>query len=118
MQVRDLLLQATVDVFDRQPAGGRVAWLDDVEEVRVGQAGPQPEVGGAFPGGEPGLAEVEGGVTVNVCKCGEVALVLRDAVEVLVVLCGGEEGEKVLFELQPDEFFGAQVAVMTGSRGI
>ena len=66
VHVLDLLGDAAVDVVEGEAACGRVPGIDNVEEVRVSEVGPDVEVVGRFPGVEPGFAEVEGRITLDV----------------------------------------------------
>ena len=118
VQVLDLRGQPAVDVVDAERAGGRVPRIHDVEEVRVREPVPQPVVARVLPGFEPGLAEVERGVAFDIGEGGEVTLVVGNGVEVQVVLCCREESEEVLFELQSNELFGANVAVVCRARRV
>lgn len=93
VQVRDLLLQAAVDVVDGQAAGSRVPRLDNVEQVRVREVVPEFVVIGGFPCGQPGVAKVKRRIALDVWEGAQIALVVRDSVEVLVVFCRGEESE-------------------------
>ena len=61
-----LLGEAALDVFDRETAGAGVAGLDDVEEVRVGEALEDAEVFRVLPRFEPVEVEVGGRVAVDV----------------------------------------------------
>lgn len=92
--------------------------VDDVKKMGVGEAVPELIVGSFFPRFEPRLAEIDRGVTFDIWEGGEVTLVMRDRVEVSVVLRGGKESQEVLLELEADELFRANVAVVRRARGI
>ena len=112
-QVVDLLLEAACQVVDAERARARVARLDQIKKVRVRGALPERVVAApALPSREPGLAEVQGRVALDVGEGGQVAPVVRGGVQVVVVLGRGEEGEEVLLELQAEKVLGAEVAVV------
>jgi len=82
--------------------------LDDVEEVVVGVAVPYPVVLGVRPGVDPICAEIVGWVAIDLGhRCAGIVGVMG---HVVVAFYGGDEGEEVFFELEADEFFGADVA--------
>jgi len=90
--------------------------LDDVEELAVGVAVPYPVVLGVRPGVDPIYAEIVGWVAVDLGHhCAGIVGVVD---HVIVAFYGGDEGEEVLFELEADEFFGADVAHGLGSSRI
>jgi len=62
----DLLCETSLDVFDSETAGTGVAWLDDVEEVGVGEFLEDAEVFGMLPGFQPVEVEVRCWIPINV----------------------------------------------------
>ncbi len=111
MEGLDLGGEAAVDVVEAEVASRGVAGLDNVEEVGVG-VGVEEGVGrGVAPLGVEVWVEIREGVAVD---GGEGAV----GGEVEVVFRAGEEGEEVFFELEADEFFGAEVAHCSGAGGV
>ena len=111
MQSLDLLRDAALDVFEGEVAGCGVARLDDVEEVAVCVGVEEGEGGRLLPVGEEVDIEIEAWVAFD---AGEGTV----GGEVEVVFHGGEESEKVLFELEADKFFGAHVAHCSWAGGV
>lgn len=90
--------------------------LYDVEEVAVGVAVPYPVVLGVRPGVDPIYAEIVGWVAVDLRH--HYAGIVGVMDHVVVAFYGGDEGEEVFFELEADEFFGADIAHCLGPSGI
>lgn len=90
--------------------------LDDIEEVRVCVTVPDPVIFGAGPSFYPICPKIGGRVALDLRErsFGVVGVVLH----VIVAFYGGDEGEKVFFELETDEFFGPDVAHCFGATGI
>ena len=72
---------------------------------------PKREAASGLPSVDPGLVEVGRRVAFDVGESGQVAQVVGDGEEVFVVFNGGKEGEEILFELEADEFFRAEIAM-------
>ena len=116
MEVLDLLSQATVDVIDAEATSSRMARLDNVKQVVIGELVPEAKIAGLFPRVDPGFVKVNRGITFDVGEGGELAEMVRCGEEVFVVFGSGKKGEEVFFELKTDELFGAQIAVGPGPR--
>jgi hypothetical protein len=90
--------------------------LDNVEELAVGVAVPYPVVLRVRPGVDPIYAKIVGWVAVDL---GHHCVGIVGVVDhVIVTFYGRDEGEEVFFELEADEFFGADVAHGLGPSGI
>ena len=90
-QVGDLLLEAARDVVDAEGAGARMLRLGQVKEMGIRGALPQAGAARRAPRRQPGLAEVERWVPSDVGEGGQVALLARRRVQVVVVLGGREQ---------------------------
>ena len=95
VQLRDLLGEAALDVFDREVAGGGVLGLDDVEEVAVGVSVEEGEVGRGAPGVDPVDVEIEGRIAFDIREgvFGREGGEGGGLVQVEMILYRGEEGE-------------------------
>ena len=103
MKCLDLKCDAALDIFEIQVASRGVAGLDDVEKVAVGVSREEGEGGCFLPLGEK----------VGIEVLAWIAFYPWEGImgsEVRMVFHAREECEKVLFELETDEFFGAHIA--------